>query len=372
MSQTNFGPNHPLAVKVWSKKLAVEARRRTYFSKFVGTKASSLIMEKTELKKSAGDQITCGLRVQMTGDGVVGDGTLEGNEEALQFYDDSIIIDQLRHAGRSKGKMSEQRIPYNIRQENMDGIADWWARRNDTALFNHLCGNTAETRAAYIGHNTVTAPTANRILRAGNQANDESLISTNTFKLQHIDVAKQKAITANTTDGTGPVIRPIRMNGLDWYVMFLHDYQVTDLRTDVNSNGLDWQDLQIAAMQGGDIKDNPIFTGALGAYNGVILHETPYVTNGVSSADGTAVANTKRAVLCGAQAAMCAYGGDSGPSSFSWKEELFDYQNQLGVSGGSIYGIKKCVYTPEDDSSTNAEDFGTVVTSTYAAPATPE
>ena len=154
--------------------------------------------------------------------------------------------------------------------------------------------------------------------------------------------------------------------------MFLHDYQVTDLRTDVNSNGLDWQDLQIAAMQGGDIKDNPIFTGALGAYNGVILHETPYVTNGVSSADGTAVANTKRAVLCGAQAAMCAYGGDSGPSSFSWKEELFDYQNQLGVSGGSIYGIKKCVYTPEDDSSTNAEDFGTVVTSTYAAPATPE
>lgn len=372
MSQTNFGPNHPLAVKVWSKKLGVEARRKTYFGKFVGTKADSLIMEKTELKKSAGDKITCGLKVQMQGDGVLGDATLEGNEEALQFYDDSLVIDQLRHAARSKGKMSEQRVPYNIRSENMDSLSDWFARREDTAMFNHLCGNTAETRLAYTGNNAVTAPTANRILRAGNVTNDEDITSSNKFKLQHIDVAKQRAITANTTDGTGPLIRPIRMGGKDWYVMFLHDYQVTDLRTEVNASGLDWQDLQLAAMQGGDIKDNPIFTGALGAYNGVILHETPYVTQGVNSSTGESVSNTRRAVLCGAQAAMCAYGGDSGPSRYSWKEELFDYGNQLGVSAGAISGMKKCKYVPEDDSSTNAEDFGTVVVTTYGASAVPE
>lgn len=39
-------------------------------------------------------------------------------------------------------------------------------------------------------------------------------------------------------------------------------------------------------------------------------------------------------------------------------EELFDYGNQLGVSAGSIYGMKKTVF--------NSADFSTIVLSTYA------
>ena len=131
MSKTEFGVNHPLAVKLYSKKLATEAIRRTFFGKFMGTGKSSIVQELTDLKKSAGDQITCGLRVQLQGDGVQGDATLEGNEEALQFYDDKIIVDQLRHATRVKGKMTEQRVPYNLRDESYDGLADWWANRMD-------------------------------------------------------------------------------------------------------------------------------------------------------------------------------------------------------------------------------------------------
>ena len=96
MAQTTFGVGHPLAVSVWSKDLAAEAIRRTFIGKFIGQTEDSLIMEKVDLKKSAGDNITCGLNVQMQGDGVQGDATLEGNEEALQFYDDNLRIDQLR------------------------------------------------------------------------------------------------------------------------------------------------------------------------------------------------------------------------------------------------------------------------------------
>ena len=43
----------------------------------------------------------------------------------------------------------------------------------------------------------------------------------------------------------------------------------------------------------------------------------------------------------------------------SWVEELFDYQNQLGVSAGMIAGLKKTQF--------NSEDFGTITVSTYAA-----
>ena len=55
---------------------------------------------------------------------------------------------------------------------------------------------------------------------------------------------------------------------------------------------------------------------------------------------------------------MLAYGRDNGHNRFTWVEELFDYENELGVSVGCIYGMKKTVF--------NSADFADVVMSTYA------
>lgn len=365
MAETTFGVNHPLAVKAWSKALAKEAYRKTFVGKFIGKGSDAIVQEKVELKKDAGDKITCGLRVQLQGDGTEGDATAEGNEESMEFYDDSVSINQLRHNVKTKGKMSDQRVPYNLRSEANAALSDWWAQRMDTVFFNQICGNTAEARTVYTGHNATTAPTSNRIIRAGNQSNDESLTSSDTFTLDLIDIARNYAETASTGDNTGPLMRPLKIDGEDVYVMFLHDDQVHDLRT--NGSAGQWQDIQKAAMQGGDVAKNPIFTGALGMYNGVILHKAKRVTKGVSSADGSAVADTRRAVLCGAQAVTIAFGANNGPTKYDWVEETFDYGNKLGVLAGCIWGMKKTKYTPADDSSTNAEDFGTMVVSTYAA-----
>ena len=366
MAKTEFGVNHPLAVKLYSKQLANEAYRKTFIGKFIGESEDSLIQEKIDLKKSAGDRLTCGLNVQLQGDGVQGDATAEGNEEALQFYDDSIVVDQLRHQTRTKGRMTEQRVPYNLRRVSRDRLSDWWARRMDTSFFNQICGNTAETRTKFTGNNAVIAPSSNRIFRAGAQADDESLTSSDIFSLDHVQIAKQKALTASVEGGTGPLVRPFMSQGEEMYVMFLHDYQAYDLQ-----RSAEWREVQRAALAGGDIKGNPLFVGSLGVYDNVILHKASRVTNGVNSTTGAAVANTKRAVLCGAQAAMIAFGSSNGATRYTWVEEMFDYANQFGVSAGSIFGMKKTKFIPEDDSATNAEDFGTVVVSTYAAPATP-
>jgi N4-gp56 family major capsid protein len=365
MAQTTFAVGHPLAVSVWSKSLAAEAYRMAWIGKFIGEGEDSLIQEKTDLKKSAGDNITCGLNVQLQGEGIEGDATLEGNEEALQFYDDNVRINQLRHATRIKGRMTEQRVPYNLRRVSRDRLADWWAQRMDQAFFNHICGNTAQTDTRYTGHNAVVAASTNRILRAGGQANDQSLTTSDRFDLTHIDVARNRAETASIAASTGPLLRPIRYEGDDYYVMFLHDDQVYDLRTNTSTG--QWQDIQKATMMGGDVKDNPIFSGALGIYNGVVLHKASRVTQGVNSSTGVAVANTRRAVLCGAQAATIAFGSENGATRFTWVEEMFDYGNQFGVAAGCIWGLKKTKYIPEDNSATNAEDFGTIVVSTYAA-----
>lgn len=106
MSTTAYGTNNALAVKLWSKKLFHEALKQTFMSRYMGEDSNSLVQVKNELKKSAGDKITVGLRMQLSGQGVQGDATLEGNEESLTTYTMAPVIDQLRHAVRSAGKMS--------------------------------------------------------------------------------------------------------------------------------------------------------------------------------------------------------------------------------------------------------------------------
>lgn len=357
MALTEYAVNHPLAVKRWSEKLNREALKRTYISRFIGNTSSSLIQKKTEVSKAAGDRITVGLRMQLSGTGIQGDDTLEGNEEQLTTYSDNVFINQLRHAVRSKGKMSEQRVTFSVREEAMDALADWYADRMDAAFFNQIAGNASQTDTKYTGNQVAIEPSSSRYLffsaaatsNATMHALESSISTTDTFQLTILD----RAVTAAKT--ASPLIRPIKVNGEDFYVAFLHPYQVFNLRTDATANRVTWYDTQKARIQGGQTGEsvNPIFSGALGVYNNVVLHESTRIP--------TALSNTsaRRAVFCGAQAALIAFGQEqSSDDNPTWREEMFDYGNQLGVAASKIWGLKKSVF--------NSTDFGTIVMSTYA------
>ena len=352
MAATNYGVNDPLAVKLWSKKLSVEVLKETWIMQFAGTNSNSMVQIKDETQKSAGDKITYGLRMQLVAAGIQGDGTLEGNEESLVTYSDAILINQLRNAVRSAGRMSQQRVPFSVRDEALSGLRDWYADRFDTAGFNQLCGNTAQTNTSYTGNNATIAVDSSHQKWASTATTDQGLTSTQTFNLNLFDSAVEACKTLT------PAIRPVRTGGKEFYLGFLHPYQVTDMR--INTSTGQWLDIQKAAMTGGEISDNPIFDGALGVYNGVIIHSDYRVPLGIQSASPTvSVANTRRAVVCGAQALMLGYGRDNGPGRYTWVEELFDYENELGVSVGCIFGMKKTVF--------NSMDFADIVLSTYAA-----
>lgn len=346
MATSDYPLNHPLAVKLWSKKLYIEALKKTWMYKFMSKKDDSMIQIHEDTNKGPGDRIRVGLRMQLSGAGTSGDSTLEGNEEALTTYTDDLLIDQLRHAVRSGGKMSEQRIPFSVREQARMGLQDWWSGRIDESIINQLCGNTGQADTRYTGSNATVAPSSNNIYYANGlttEAEVASASASNIMKLKFIDYAVERAKT------NSPAMRPIMIDGKEHYVMFLHPYQVVDLRTDAATAG-NWFDIQKAAMQGGKVDSNPIFTGALGVYNGVILHESnriPAVT-----------ANVRRAVLCGAQAATLAFGQNGSENKLDWHEETFDYGNQLGVEAGMIWGAKKTIF--------NSQDFSTIVVATYA------
>ena len=361
MATTAFGVSHPLAVKLWSEKLFREALKETYIGKFIGTSSNSLIQTLTETQKGAGDYIKVGLRMQLSAAGVAGDDTLEGSEEALSFYNDAVYIDQIRNAVRSAGKASEQRVPYSMREEARQALGDWIANMLDTSFFNQIGGYTSESDTRKTGMQATAAATTGRILignvGAGGSATTEASLSTVAapatnalLTLKDIDRCVAIAKTAS------PMIRPIRMNGEEYYVMFIHPNQTYWLRSQTATAG-SWGDIQKAAMMGGKIADNPLFTGALGVYNGVILHESARVPLTVASADG----NFRRAIFCGAQAAVVAFGQNSSGMKTAWQEELFDFGNQLGIAAGLIWGLKKTQF--------NSADFGTIVVSSYAAAA---
>jgi N4-gp56 family major capsid protein len=367
MAGTDYPVGSNLAVKTWSTDLMKEALKRAQALNFIGKDTNSICQIKTEVNKGPGDRVRFGIRQQLSGGGIQGDGTLEGNEEALETYTQDILIDQLRHAVRSSGKMSEQRVPFSVRAEARDGLADWWADRIDAWFFNQIAGNTGQADIRYTGMQATIAPDTQHIQYppdhggVGTAATAESSISNTTvdyLTLKQIDAAVEKSKLAKNA------MRQVNLGGGDMaLVLFMHPVQATQLRTQTSTG--QWLDIQKAAMAGMTSTNSPLFTGALGMYNGVILRESTRIpdpgTGSNAGLGGTVGNNLRRAVLCGAQAAVMAFGRGYGKGTFSWKEEMFDYDNQLGVAGGCIAGLQKTRF--------NSSDFATIVLPTCAIPA---
>ena len=106
------------------------------------------------------------------------------------------------------------------------------------------------------------------------------------------------------------------------------------------------------------MRKNPLFTGALGTYNGCILRESFRIPQGVRPFE--------RVLQSPPHAEQCFAARRQQPqrSARDAKEQLrlvqadVDYGNKLGVKAGCISGLKKSVY--------NSTDFGAVVMSSKA------
>jgi len=370
MSTTNFPQNDALAVKLWARVLETEALKYTAIRPLIGSDENSVIHLQNALSKGPGDQITYAIVMQLAQAGFTENQLAEGNGEALTTYSDALVINELMGVVgvKSRRTIDQQRIPWDLRDTAKGRLRDWYAKRYSVEFFNQVCGYTPQTDVRYTGLNAVTAPSATRVIRQSGRASDDLLTSADTFTLGLIDAAKELAITAS------PMIRPIQYKGTsmreggrsdfnntleDMFCMYLHPYQVTAMRRNTSTG--QWQDLQKMAYMGLKQTGNPIFSGAIGIYNGVILRQAFDVTNGVSAA-GADVPTVKRAVLLGAQAAMMGFGQDNGPTKLTWNEELFDHKRRLEISALTIHGLKKTRY--------NSVDYGTVVVSTYAAAST--
>jgi N4-gp56 family major capsid protein len=367
MATTNFSLLTDEQKTVWSRDVWKAARNYSFMNNFVGSGPNAMIQRITELTKTEkGDRAVITLVADLESDGIVGDNTLEGNEESIKAYDEVITIDQLRNANRSKGRMADQRSIVKFRENSRDVLAYWLADRLDQLAFLTMSGvdygiknkgggaRPAGSQLASLafGGSVIKAPSANRHFQW--DEGTETLVASAPANLVAGaigtgDYASYKMLVAAKAKAKDNYIRGIRgPGGEETYHVFMSPLGIAKLKLDVDF-------LANVRNAGARSKSNVLFSGSIPTIDGLVIHEYRHVYQ-PDSATAFAV-DAQRVIFAGAQAMGLA---DLGMPY--WDEIDKDYKNQQGIAVGKICGMLKPQFPSQVTSTT--EDFGLMVIDT--------
>jgi len=367
LALTNFGLLTSEEKTIWSMDLWKNARNKSFVNQFLGSGPESMIQHITELKKSEkGARAVITLLADLVGDGVAGDRTLEGNEEAGVTTDQVILIDQLRHAQRHEGKMADQKSVVEFRGNAKNLLAYWLADRIDQMAFLTLAGIDYAYRPngalrvgsdlSFLEFNVQTAPSTRRTCRwdgvngilktSVTTANASTDVVAGDLPMWDMFVqlkayAKDRYIRGVGGDG-----------GDEKYHAFLTPQAMAKLKKDTNYNA------NLRYSQKTSTNDK-LFSGDVVTIDGISLHEFRHVPNTTGLASGSwygsgGLVGGSQVLFCGAQALAMA---DIGAPE--WNEKEFDYGNQQGIEVGKVLGFLKPKFGNIYESSA-VEDFGVI------------
>lgn len=312
--------------EIWAKDLYSEAENLTFWHNMEGPEGSSMpIVRKDELEggKGAGDTIRIDIALALTGAGKKGDGSgsiLEGNEERLKFRQSNLVLDQFQHAVRWTD-LAEALITHNMRQTALNQLKKWLAGKLDSRTWDELTNNDTSG----LGITNTTIPDKNK-WAAGTATSRDTVADTNAGGRLTLDsITELKAYAQVDLK-----IEPIRTeDGNEYFMLVTHPYSIMSLKRDDTK----WAQAQREAQTRG--ADNPLFTGAAGMWDGVIL----YSSNKCPRSNNTAPISVSDGVFCGAQAMSRGYGFYP-----KWTEELFSYGQEAGIATRVLLGEKLNVF----------------------------
>lgn len=335
-----------LILKAWAKSTWDFGKKDAYFSKFMGSGRDSVIQVHEDLSRGKGTSIEVSLLMPLNGAGIIEDNTMEGNEERMNYRSCTVNLSRIRNAVRLEGRFEEQKTQEKMRTDMRTVLSNWLGRYIDLSIFAVLTGTEPpfKTSPAIELPYDIDSPTADRVLYGGGKTSEAALTTADVFDTSLIGKARRMAQEDELT-----AVQPIRIDGRDTYVMVIDPYQARDLRQDPK-----WLEAQEYANIRGE--KNPIFSGAMGVYEGVVIHEHLRVPRTATGASGAMVGH---ALFLGAQACIFAEG-----EAPRWEEDTFDYGNQYGVSISRMFGLKKSQFKYDG---TNLTDFGVINVMTSSA-----
>ena len=203
------------------------------------------IIINTDFSKGPGDILHFQTMKRIKNAGVTGETTLAGSEVKFVLGQYDLTVDWLRNAvGFSKRGL--KRANFDAVMVAGQQLADWLARYVDDAMFEELV--SSETPST---------------LYAGNKTTEAALDSGSVFNTNCIDKIK----VALLRKGAIPFqVKSIGGVTLKFFGVVIDPIDAFNLRAD---------DAWFSAQRDANLRglDNPIFTGALGIYNGVIVYE---------------------------------------------------------------------------------------------------
>lgn len=364
MALTNFAALTTEQKTIWSRELWKQARNMSFINKFLGNDANALVQHITELKKDEkGARAVITLLADLVGDGVAGDRTLEGNEEAMQTFDQVIRIDQLRHANRLEGRMADQKSVVEFRKNSRNVLAYWLADRLDQLAFLTLAGvaySKKNNGANRVGSDLpnlefaadVSAPSAARRIQW--DATNGLVVGGATSDIIAADTPTWNLFVELKAYAKDHYIRGVKESGgEETYHAFLTPQAMAKLKKDEDYK----LNLRHAITRGGE---NNLFTGTSVKIDGIYLHEFRHVYNTAGAPSGSkwgagGAVNGCSIAFCGAQAL-----GMADIGSPTWVEKDFDYDNQPGISVGKIMGFLKPKFGSIYEPNNAVEDFGVI------------
>jgi N4-gp56 family major capsid protein len=344
-----------LNVEQWADDEFYEYVRSNQFAFLMGSTQNSVIQVKEELTKDAGDQLTFGLVSRLTGDGVEGDNTLAGNEEALGNSGCKVTVNQLRHAvvvgqfEKIKTKIDLLNAAKTmLKLWNMEKLRNLFIARLLSPCTDGLTTYAAATEVQKDAWCAANNPSVGneRILFGASKANYSGDHSADLLKIDGTaDDAHQSIIRLlkRLAQAASPSVRPV--------VVPSSSESVGGERYYALMGSLPYRDLQAnfeTILSNADVRgdQNKIFTGDSMKVGNVICIEIPEMdrtpANGgclLENVGDSATTEVEPIFLVGAQALLMAWAART-----SFKTDDWDYQNKRGVAVAEIRGCRKATF----------------------------
>lgn len=323
-----------LTIDQWQDKFHTEFVRDNEFEPYMGTGENSPFQVVEDLSKKPGDEITVQLVTRLTNNGVTGDNTLEGNEEALGNYGHKITVDQLRNAV-SVGEMEQQKTNIELLDAARVVLKNWAMDKLRSEIIAalmspNLDGSTAYASTAEADKDLwVTAQyAANRVLFGAAKSNYSA--ADHSASLLNVDAAADilqptiVSLAKRLAKSADRHMRPVRVDGGgEWYVLFANSFAFRDFKAHATTVAVH----EYASDRG---KTNPLFRDGDLLWDGVIIHEVPELSaiTGVGDAAIDVAAN----FLVGAQALGIAWAQKT--------KAIFDNRDYGNISGRGVKEIR--------------------------------
>jgi N4-gp56 family major capsid protein len=184
---TLIAANPKLAITIWAKGVIKTIEQQTMFAGLIGADGSGMpIVRKTDLTKGNGDRVVFTTIAGVRGQGVLGGGTLTGNETKIRPGTFEVPVGLLRHA------TAYTQVETLLRSWNGGGglmglvgqmESDWWTRKQDDDIQIRL-RNQAQ----------LVSPDTN-LYRIGNRVSDAALLSSDTISTTTIEQSKAALVS---------------------------------------------------------------------------------------------------------------------------------------------------------------------------------